>query len=185
MFKNGRSKPTKSIAAFYKSLAVKTLLGGISLKADETDGYSDCFYGSLYTMAASTIQDLDHRTQKKFFNAGKTLTAKCYKAYTTKLNSKKVTCNYELSKVMENCFYMWRYYHQDMYREMGWKLFKAVNNKEGRSVNSKSSNRGSQQNWYFTNVAKYAFLLFSDDDVIPSTKYVFNAGAHPIPVLTK
>lgn len=31
---------------------------------------------------------------------------------------------------------------------------------------------------------KYAFLLFTDEELVPLDKYVFNTEAHPIPVFT-
>ena len=40
-----------------------------------------------------------------------------------------------------------------------------------------------QQSFFIAETLKYLFLLFSDDDVIPLDKWVFNTEAHTLPVL--
>ena len=40
-----------------------------------------------------------------------------------------------------------------------------------------------QQSFFLAETLKYLYLLFSDDDVIPLDKWVFNTEAHPLPIL--
>lgn len=37
----------------------------------------------------------------------------------------------------------------------------------------------------FFNLARYLYLLFSDDDILPFEHWVFNTEAHPLPILHK
>jgi hypothetical protein len=39
-----------------------------------------------------------------------------------------------------------------------------------------------QESFFLAETLKYAYLLFTDDDVIPLEKYVFNTEAHPVSV---
>lgn len=38
---------------------------------------------------------------------------------------------------------------------------------------------------FFFNLARYLYLLFSEDDLLPFEHWVFNTEAHPLPVLHK
>lgn len=37
-----------------------------------------------------------------------------------------------------------------------------------------------QQSFFLAETLKYLFLIFSDDDVVPLDKWVFNTEAHPV-----
>lgn len=39
-----------------------------------------------------------------------------------------------------------------------------------------------QQSFFLAETLKYLYLLFSDDDLLPLDKWVFNTEAHPFPV---
>jgi mannosyl-oligosaccharide alpha-1,2-mannosidase len=39
-----------------------------------------------------------------------------------------------------------------------------------------------QQSFFLAETLKYLYLIFSDDDLIPLDKWVFNTEAHPLPV---
>lgn len=52
-----------------------------------------------------------------------------------------------------------------------------------RDVNTdKPAKDDTQQSFFLAETLKYLYLLFSDDDVIPLDKYVFNTEAHPFPI---
>ena len=36
-----------------------------------------------------------------------------------------------------------------------------------------------QQSFFFAETLKYLYLIFSDEDILPLDKYVFNTEAHP------
>ena len=40
-----------------------------------------------------------------------------------------------------------------------------------------------QQTFFIAETLKYLWLLFSDDDVLPLDKWVFNTEAHPFPLI--
>lgn len=49
-----------------------------------------------------------------------------------------------------------------------------------RDVNSVNPSKDDvQQSFFFAETLKYLYLIFSDDDVLPLDKYVFNTEAHP------
>ena len=43
-------------------------------------------------------------------------------------------------------------------------------------------NSGMQQSFFLAETLKYLYLIFTDDDVLPLDKWVFNTEAHPFPV---
>ena len=40
-----------------------------------------------------------------------------------------------------------------------------------------------QQSFFLAETLKYLYLLFSDDDLLPLDKWIFNTEAHPLPVI--
>ncbi len=42
-----------------------------------------------------------------------------------------------------------------------------------------------QQSFFLAETLKYLYLLFSDDDLIPLSDWVFNTEAHPLPIKGK
>ena len=40
-----------------------------------------------------------------------------------------------------------------------------------------------QQSFFIAETLKYLWLLFSDDDVLPLDRWVFNTEAHPFPLI--
>lgn len=39
-----------------------------------------------------------------------------------------------------------------------------------------------QQSFFLAETLKYLYLIFSDDDLLPLDKWVFNTEAHPLPI---
>ena len=94
-------------------------------------------------------------------------------------------------ETMESIFYMWRLTKDPKWREYGWDIFSAIKThcrtKETggyagiKEVNVKDPIRDNlQQSFWLAETLKYAFLLFSDDDALDLTKWVFNTEAHPM-----
>lgn len=83
---------------------------------------------------------------------------------------------------------MWRMTKEQKYRDWAWDAAEAIERhcrtdtgysglKDVRYVNSLKDDV--QQSFFFAETLKYLFLIFSDDDVLPLDKYVFNTEAHP------
>jgi mannosyl-oligosaccharide alpha-1,2-mannosidase len=92
---------------------------------------------------------------------------------------------------MESCFYLWRFTANETWREIGWKLFKnLVRNcrvtygfAELKNVNYPELGFVDMQDSYLlAETFKYAFLLFSDSDVMPLDEFVFTTEGHPLKI---
>eukprot|EP01116_Phalansterium_solitarium_P018710 TRINITY_DN5057_c0_g1_i1.p1 TRINITY_DN5057_c0_g1~~TRINITY_DN5057_c0_g1_i1.p1 ORF type:complete len:606 (-),score=254.80 TRINITY_DN5057_c0_g1_i1:179-1996(-) len=97
-------------------------------------------------------------------------------------------------EAVEALFYMWRYTHDQKYRDWGWSIFTAIekycrvqNGYSGiRDVTSTTPTHDNlQQSFFLAETLKYLYLLFSDDSLIPLQDYVFNTEAHIFGVLKK
>ncbi|TKR93779.1 hypothetical protein L596_008176 [Steinernema carpocapsae] len=94
-------------------------------------------------------------------------------------------------EVVEGWFYMWRITKNQKYRDWCWDAAVSVEQycrTDGgysgiRNVYTKSvSHDDVQQSFLFAEWLKYMYLVFSEDDVVPLDKWVFNTEAHPFPV---
>ncbi|KAJ3095222.1 Endoplasmic reticulum mannosyl-oligosaccharide 1,2-alpha-mannosidase [Phlyctochytrium planicorne] len=95
-------------------------------------------------------------------------------------------------EVIEGIFYLYRATGDVKYREWGWKMFEALEKHakvETGGYTSLSSvkeagsyPRDKMESFFLGETLKYYYLLFSEPDVIPLTKYVFNTEAHPLPI---
>eukprot|EP01107_Rhizomastix_libera_P002648 TRINITY_DN1458_c0_g1_i8.p1 TRINITY_DN1458_c0_g1~~TRINITY_DN1458_c0_g1_i8.p1 ORF type:complete len:577 (-),score=173.58 TRINITY_DN1458_c0_g1_i8:1337-3067(-) len=98
-------------------------------------------------------------------------------------------------ETVESFFYLWRFTHEQKYRDWGWEAFLAIekhcrNDGGGYSgirdvTSAKPDKDNLQQSFFLAETLKYLYLLFSPDDVIPLDKYVFNTEAHPFSILGK
>ncbi|CAL8318221.1 unnamed protein product [Merluccius merluccius] len=97
-------------------------------------------------------------------------------------------------EVIETYMYMWRFTHDPKYRDWAWEAVQALEQhcrvEAGysgiRDVYAASPNHDDvQQSFYQAETLKYLYLLFSDDDHLPSDHWVFNTEAHPLPVIRK
>jgi len=216
MFKNSETKEGKSIAAFFKDVSIKALEGLFSIEKNSTQGYSflseehlGCFVGGMYALAANSIEGLDPKKKEAFFAAAKRYTEGCYMVYhksptglapyifdIKNSDGNMAALNGDTllrPEAIESCFYMWRYTHEQKYRDWCWDMIKAIIKHQKRkfgftglhhALNVKSDD-DHQPSWWFAETTKYAYLLFSDDDLIPLDKYVFNTEAHPLPLYIK
>ncbi|KIH53079.1 glycosyl hydrolase family 47 [Ancylostoma duodenale] len=94
-------------------------------------------------------------------------------------------------EVVETWFYLWRITKQDKYREWAWNVVLALEKyakvEAGysgiRDVYSVPVEHDDvQQSFIFAELFKYLYLIFSDDNVLPLDRWVFNTEAHPFPV---
>ena len=94
-------------------------------------------------------------------------------------------------EVIESYFYLWRMTKDNKYREWAWDAVQALEKycrtKNGYSgINNVYANKPGlddvQQSFFLAETLKYLYLIFSDDDLIPLDKYVFNTEAHPFQI---
>ncbi|KAH3744556.1 mannosyl-oligosaccharide 1,2-alpha-mannosidase IB [Pelomyxa schiedti] len=94
-------------------------------------------------------------------------------------------------EVVESYFYLWRYTHDEMYRDWGWDAFTAINATcyapagftDIANVDSLSTSLLNDQDPYFlAETLKYLYLLFSEDELVPLDKFVFTTEAHPLSI---
>ncbi|KAJ3577696.1 hypothetical protein NPX13_g2872 [Xylaria arbuscula] len=104
--------------------------------------------------------------------------------------------NLQRPETVESLFVMWRITEDPVYREWGWKIFKAFekHTKVGQSQGYTSVNdvnvippplRDNMESFWLAETLKYLYLLFSPTDFIPLTEVVFNTEAHIFPIINK
>ncbi|KAI0483478.1 glycoside hydrolase family 47 protein [Xylaria cf. heliscus] len=104
--------------------------------------------------------------------------------------------NLQRPETVESLFVMWRITEDPLYREWGWKIFKAFekHTKVGQQQGYTSVNdvnaippppRDNMESFWLAEALKYLYLLFSPNDVTPLTEVVFNTEAHIFPVISK
>ena len=94
-------------------------------------------------------------------------------------------------EVVEFLFYLFRKTKADKYREYGWKIFEAISThcrtdvgfsgiSDIFSSETPLPKDDIQQAYFLSETLKYLFLLFSEDDLLPLDRYIFNTEAHPL-----
>ncbi|KAI9207612.1 glycoside hydrolase, partial [Polychytrium aggregatum] len=136
-------------------------------------------------------------------NMGKRITETCYRSYqkaSSGLGPEVVDGN-DLSAVspsylqrpetVESIFYMWRLTHDPVYREWGWDIaqngYASLGNVNSVVIGSNGIVHpptliDRQESFLIAETLKYLYLLFTDDDVVPLEKYVFNTEGHPLSI---
>ncbi|KAK5663375.1 hypothetical protein OQA88_3803 [Cercophora sp. LCS_1] len=100
--------------------------------------------------------------------------------------------NLQRPETVESLFYMWRITGDQTYRDWGWEMFKSFMNytavEDGSGFTSLSNAnvlppvfKDNMESFWLAETLKYFYLLFSDDDLLPLDKVVFNTEAHPFP----
>ncbi|KAK6343898.1 mannosyl-oligosaccharide alpha-1,2-mannosidase [Orbilia brochopaga] len=99
--------------------------------------------------------------------------------------------NLQRPETIESLFLMYRMTGDEIYREWGWKIFKAFvkhSAVEGGGFTSLDtvlkvppSQRNNMESFWLAETLKYFYLLFSPNDLLPLTDVVFNTEAHPFP----
>jgi len=96
-------------------------------------------------------------------------------------------------ETVESLFLMWRYTHNQKYRDFAWKIFGSIEENckstYGYSglndVKNGNSKNDLQESYFVAETLKYLYLIFSDDSMLPLTgsdAYVFNTEGHPFSV---
>jgi len=159
-----------------------------------------CFAGAMFVLGAQG------ETAAQHIEIGKGITHTCYEMYrrmatgiAPELVKFEGSNDFEVSpsashyllrpETVESFFVLWRSTHDPIYRTMGWEVFQAINKycktEFGFSgirdvTNTRTSYDNVQQSFFLAETLKYLYLLFSEDDLIPLNKYVFNTEDGPL-----
>ncbi|CAF0871281.1 unnamed protein product [Brachionus calyciflorus] len=166
-----------------------------------------CFSGGLLALTSKETDNMDAETKKVYLDLGANITNTCHEsyirtpthigpeafhferpdqeAYSLKQNEKYYILRPE---TFESYFYLWRLTKDNKYREWAWDAVQAIEKycrtdagysglKDVYEQNPVQDDV--QQSFFFAETLKYLYLIFSDDDVLPLDKYVFNTEAHP------
>ncbi|KAI9453041.1 seven-hairpin glycosidase [Lactarius psammicola] len=95
-------------------------------------------------------------------------------------------------ETVESFYLLWRTTGDVVWRERGWEVFEALE-REARvegggyaSLDNAHSVGGKKKDempsWFLAETLKYLYLLFTDEELVPLDRWVFNTEAHPLPV---
>lgn len=174
-------------------------------------GHLACFTGGLLALTsihASTVREKDD-----YMSLAKNVTNTCHESYMRTAtgigpeyfhferdNEEAMSVKNDEKvfllrpEVAESYFYLWRLTKDVKYREWAWEIVLALEKhcrtESGytglsdvyQSVNTPKDNV--MQSFFIAELLKYLFLIFSEDDVLPLDKYVFNTEAHPFLIKT-
>ncbi|KAF8168509.1 glycoside hydrolase [Crassisporium funariophilum] len=97
-------------------------------------------------------------------------------------------------ETVESLFIAYRLTGDEKYREHGWNIFQAIEKycrvESGGYASIlnvddvRSIKMDKMETFFMSETLKYLYLLFSDANVLPLDKYVFNTEAHPFPIFT-
>ena len=106
----------------------------------------------------------------------------------------QATVNLLRPETVESLFVLHRVTRDPVYREWGWEILQAFNRScrvasggftTVRNVNNNHPTKmDKMESFFLAETLKYLFLLFTDEDLLPLDKWVFNTEAHPLPVWT-
>ncbi|KAI0046482.1 glycoside hydrolase family 47 protein [Auriscalpium vulgare] len=99
---------------------------------------------------------------------------------------------YELRpETIESMYMLWRMSGNERWREHGLRMFVAIERETKTAAGystvwsvgvSPASRKDSMPSFFLAETLKYLYLLFTDEELLPLDKWVFNTEAHPLPV---
>ncbi|TBU30171.1 seven-hairpin glycosidase [Dichomitus squalens] len=94
-------------------------------------------------------------------------------------------------ETVESFYYLWRTTGDEVWRERGWAVFRAIE-REAKTdsgyaslwsvFESPARHKDEMPSFFTAETLKYLYLLFKDEDLIPLDRWVFNTEAHPLPI---
>ena len=164
-------------------------------------GHLACFTGGMFALTSMYVDTLSKSERDEYTELAKGITNTCHESYIrmpTRIgpeafstqNGPNAMDRYYILRpeVIESYFYLWRMTKEEKYRDWAWDAVEAIE-KHCRTENGYSGitdvtsdnppKDDVQQSFFFAETLKYLYLIFSDDDVLPLDKYVFNTEAHP------
>ncbi|KAJ4473608.1 glycoside hydrolase [Lentinula aciculospora] len=96
-------------------------------------------------------------------------------------------------EALESFYIMWRTTGNPVWRERGWTIFQAIQKYAKTEIgyaslvdvdksSTKAPVKDEMPSYFLAETLKYLYLLFTDEEIIPLDKWVFNTEAHPIPI---
>lgn len=94
-------------------------------------------------------------------------------------------------ETVESLYYMWRMTGNEKWRERGWEVFKSLQRYTRTTYGYASltsvtvkmpQKKDEMPSFFMAETLKYLYLLFTEEELIPIDKWVFNTEAHPLPV---
>ncbi|XP_054153998.1 mannosyl-oligosaccharide 1,2-alpha-mannosidase IA-like [Oppia nitens] len=202
-----------AVKAIEKKLVQKSK-NGMTYLAKQLSGYLEhkmehlaCFSGGMFALGA---QYQNEDTKKHYMELAANITETCYESYRRtathigpeafQFTSFQEAIAFDDERqyilrpeVIESYFYMWRFTHDQRYREYAWSAAQAINTHcrtdSGFSgiwnTNDTNSTKDDvQQSFFLAETLKYLYLIFSSDDLLPLNQWVFNTEAHPLPLIS-
>ncbi|KAH3746151.1 mannosyl-oligosaccharide 1,2-alpha-mannosidase MNS1 [Pelomyxa schiedti] len=178
---------------------------------DDVMGHLGCYAAGMFALGAVAYNDSTingNHNSALYFKTGEELARTCHATYAstkTEIGPEqfhfvsgsdfeiKSPGYYLRPEVVEGYFYMYRYTHDQTYREWGWDAFVAINSTcyapAGYSsidnVDSRNPKLLDDQDPYFlAETLKYLYLLFSEDELLPLDQYVFTTESHPLAIFS-
>ncbi|KZT66155.1 glycoside hydrolase family 47 protein [Daedalea quercina L-15889] len=94
-------------------------------------------------------------------------------------------------ETVESFYLLWRTTGDEVWRERGWAVFQAIE-REAKTKSGYASLQSVEKSpaplkdempsFFLAETLKYLYLLFTDEELIPLDRWVFNTEAHPLPV---
>ncbi|KAF7974676.1 hypothetical protein HWV62_11433 [Athelia sp. TMB] len=94
-------------------------------------------------------------------------------------------------ETLESLYLMWRTTGEERWRDYGWNIFEAIEKQTktefgyssvGDVQYTPANEMNEEPSYFMAETLKYLYLLFTEEDIIPLDKYVFNTEGHPFPV---
>ncbi|XP_074660348.1 mannosyl-oligosaccharide 1,2-alpha-mannosidase IA-like [Tubulanus polymorphus] len=194
-----------------ESKLLHTSRGGLRYLAEQKSGRVEhkmdhlaCFAGGMFALGAQGSSN-----PEKYMNMGRDITNTCHESYIkteTHLGPEAFNFNANSEAVatrgnqkyyilrpetVEAYYYMYRLTKDKKYQDWGWDVVQALEKHCRTDVgysgirdvyNPHPPKDDVQQSFFLAETLKYLYLLFSEDDLLPLTHWVFNTEAHPLPV---
>ena len=174
-------------------------------------GHLACFSAGMFSLGSNLSVHSSPEQNQHFMKLGEDIGLTCQESYkrtetgigpevfwfTGDFEAQALRQNDEYyilrPEVIEGWLYLWRITHNNIYREWAWKAVQSIEKyclveENGaysgiRNVNSKQPDKDDvQQTFWMSETLKYLYLIFSNDDLVPFDKWVFNSEAHPLPI---
>ncbi|KAJ7289221.1 glycoside hydrolase family 47 protein [Mycena rebaudengoi] len=94
-------------------------------------------------------------------------------------------------ETVESLYIMWRVTRDEKWRDMGWRIFEALEREARTPVGyanlhtvevAPGMKQDAMPSYFLAETLKYLYLLFIESDPYPLDKWVFNTEAHPLPI---
>ncbi|EEB94866.1 hypothetical protein MPER_06255 [Moniliophthora perniciosa FA553] len=92
---------------------------------------------------------------------------------------------------VESFYILWRSTGDEKWRERGWAIFESIERhtktEHGYATIEEVDSdapflKDQMPSFFLAETLKYLYLLFTDDEIMPLDKWVFNTEAHPLPI---